>query len=144
MSDPGEPSARIGLPSLKTIAGLPVTTGRRPGSTRFGMLGSTHDWTPRLDMASPVPGVIGVWMNESLKVTPKTFPQRSATLRWLVSTSAERRGAAPLPAALLAAPLAALLAAPTSSRVAAPVHGSPAGGISGQARFGSIRLRRAR
>ena len=58
-SDPGDPSARTGRPSLKTIAGLPVTTGRRPGSTRFGWLGSTNDWMPRVEIVSPVPGVIG-------------------------------------------------------------------------------------
>ena len=31
--------------------------------------------------ALAVPGVIGVWMKESLNVTPKTLPQRSTTVR---------------------------------------------------------------
>ncbi|MNC92873.1 hypothetical protein D3C83_93820 [compost metagenome] len=57
---PGVPVTMNSLPSLNAIAGLGVSRGRLPGFTSAGCPGSRRDWQPREEIASPVPGMIGV------------------------------------------------------------------------------------
>ena len=66
-------------PSRKTIAGLGVSRGRLPGATALGYSGTSQDWEPREETASPVPGITGVSVETSLGVAEKALPSRSTT-----------------------------------------------------------------
>src|SRR5262249_30725093 len=92
--------------------------------------GSSQDCEPREETASPVPGTTGVSVDTSLGVAENALPAASTTATYDVSSPAPRASPAargPLHAGLMAC-------TPT---------GSPGGGISGHARAGSRRLRRA-
>src|SRR5262249_18222629 len=110
-------------------AGFGVRRGRRPGATQEAWLGSVHDCEPREEGHRPVPGTTGVSAEVSLGVAEKTLPCRSTTQTYEVSSPGDPS-------------LRDSALGPWRGAKALMVWGSPAGGISGQASFSRITVRR--
>src|SRR5689334_9166221 len=95
ISPSGVPNTNTDPSSFSAIAGFGVRRGRLPGATPEGWRGSGRDWTPRVDIISPVPGTTGHAQFPSEGVAEIALPHLSIAHRYVVSPP---RGAGVTPA----------------------------------------------